>query len=57
VLGYPLAWNTAAHAFTNAFEQTLDLVLTQSELTTAEIERAAELEQEKYNHPSWTDRV
>jgi lipoate-protein ligase A len=57
VLGYPLTWDTAAHAFATAFEQTLDLVLTQSELTTAEIERAAEFEQEKYNHPSWTDRV
>ncbi len=28
-----------------------------SYLDPEEIERAAELEQEKYSHPSWTDRV
>jgi len=57
VLGYPLAWNTAAHAFTTAFEAALDLKLTPAELTPTELERAAQLEQDKYNHPSWTDRV
>jgi lipoate-protein ligase A len=57
VLGYALAWNTAAHAFASAFEQSLDLALTPATLTPREIERAAELEQEKYSHPSWTDRV
>ena len=57
VLGYPLDWNTAAHAFATAFEQTLDLALTPAALTPTELERAAELEQEKYSHPSWTDRV
>jgi lipoate-protein ligase A len=57
VLGYPLDWKTAAHAFATAFEQTLDLALTPAALTPTELERAAELEQGKYSHPSWTDRV
>jgi lipoate-protein ligase A len=57
VLGYPLDWNIAAHAFTSAFEQTLDLALTPAALTPTELERAAKLEHEKYSHPSWTDRV
>lgn len=57
VLGYPLAWNTAAHAFATAFAQTLDLAFTPASLTPAELARATELEQEKYNHPSWTERV
>jgi lipoate-protein ligase A len=57
VLGYPLAWNTAAQAFPTAFEKTLDVTLTPAGLTPKELERAAELEQEKYGNPSWTDRV
>jgi lipoyl(octanoyl) transferase len=57
VLGYPLAWNTAAQAFISAFEETLDLSLTLTDLSPAELTRAAILEQEKYSHPSWTDRV
>jgi lipoate-protein ligase A len=57
VLGYPLTWNTAAHAFAAAFEQTLDLAFTPAGLTPKELERAAQLEQEKYSHTSWTDRV
>lgn len=57
VLGYPLAWETAAQAFTVAFEETLDLTLTNAELTPTEISRALELEREKYSHVSWTERV
>jgi lipoate-protein ligase A len=57
VLGYPLDWSTAAHAFASAFEQTLDLALTPAALTPTELERATKLEHEKYSHPSWTDRV
>lgn len=57
VLGYPLAWKTAAQAFVPAFEETLDISLTPADLTPAEQNRAAELELEKYSHPSWTDRV
>ena len=57
ILGYLLDWDTVAHAFATAFEQALDLDLTPASLTTTELKRAAELEQEKYSHPSWTDRV
>jgi lipoyl(octanoyl) transferase len=57
VLGYPLDWDTAVQAFVKAFEVKLDLHLIPSELTHAELARAAELEHEKYNHPSWTERI
>jgi lipoyl(octanoyl) transferase len=57
VLGYPLDWNTTAQAFATAFEQTLDLALAPAELTPTELQRAAELERDKYSHPSWTERV
>ena len=57
VLGYPLDWDTAAQAFKKAFEERLDLQLIPSRLTRAELDRAAELEAEKYNHPSWTERI
>lgn len=57
VLGYPLGWNTAAHAFAAAFEESLELTLTPADLTPLELERAVTLEQGKYSHSSWTDRV
>ncbi len=57
VLGYPLDWNTSAQAFIAGFEKMLDLTLAPADLTPQELERAAALEQEKYGHPSWTDRV
>jgi lipoate-protein ligase A len=57
VLGYPLDWDTTAAAFTTAFEKVLEMELVPSSLTPSEIKRAAELEQEKYSHPSWTERV
>jgi len=57
VLGYPLDWNTAAQAFVSGFEKILDLTLAPAELTPREYERAVALDQEKYGHSSWTDRV
>jgi lipoate-protein ligase A len=56
-LGNPLAWETAAQAFITAFCQTLDLELRPGEITPAEMARAGELLETKYNHPSWTERI
>ncbi len=56
VLGAPLAWDTAAHAFAQAFQQTFHLDLSPGPLTPAEERRAAELVQEKYANPDWLFR-
>ncbi len=57
VVGYAVDWNTAARAFVQAFERTLDLKLVPSDMTPQEIERAEALQQKHYRHPSWTERV
>jgi len=56
-LGSPVSWETAAEAFQGAFAQVLNLDLLPCELTSAELARAAELVRDKYNHPSWTERI
>jgi len=56
-LGNPVSWETAAEAFRGAFAQVLNLELLPCELTSAELNRAAELVRDKYNHPSWTERI
>jgi len=53
----PVTWEEAAHAFIAAFSGTLDLHLEPGELSPAEVARAEELIQEKYAHPSWTERI
>lgn len=57
VLGYKISWEDAANAFLQAFSETLNLVLEESELTADEIKRAEELVETKYRHSSWTQRV
>lgn len=56
-LGRAVSWEQAAAAFRQNFAVTLDLELVPGELTAAERARAEELVQEKYAHPSWTERV
>ena len=56
-LGNAVSWETAAEAFIGAFESQLGLSLQQEELSESESRRTDELVQEKYDHPSWTDRV
>ena len=56
-LGNPVSWETAAEAFRGAFAQVLNLELLPCELTSAELFRTDELVREKYNHPSWTERI
>jgi lipoate-protein ligase A len=56
-LGFPISWDQANQAFKQAFQDTLNLVLEPSELTSKEKERAEELLRTKYGHPSWTERI
>lgn len=56
-LGRAVTWETAAQAFIHAFEAQLGLSLKRGELSESESKRADELVKEKYNHPSWTERV
>jgi lipoate-protein ligase A len=57
VLGRVVAWGSAAQAFLRAFEPQLGLELEPGELSASELARAEELVNEKYAHPSWTERV
>jgi lipoate-protein ligase A len=56
-LGRAVTWETAAQAFIHAFETQLGLCLEQGELSDSEARRANELVKEKYDHPSWTERI
>ena len=56
-LGRAVSWERAAQAFIHAFERQLGLSLTRGELAESESKRADELVKEKYDHPSWTERV
>jgi len=56
-LGRAVGWETAVQAFVHAFETELGLCFERGELSEAETRRAEELVREKYDHPSWTERV
>lgn len=57
ILSKSLLWDTAAAAFTQAFQETLNLDLVETEITSAELERAQVLVDEKFDNPKWTRRV
>jgi lipoate-protein ligase A len=57
ILGYKIPWETVAQAFIAGFQSELDLELVKGELSDQEIDRAARLVQEKYNHPAWLERI
>jgi len=56
-LGLEIAWATAAQAFTDAFQERLNIRFTIRELTEPECQRVEALVAEKYANPSWTLRV
>jgi lipoyl(octanoyl) transferase len=56
-LGKPISLQQASNAFKQAFERALNLELAPGALTETEKSRAEELMQEKYAHPSWTERI
>jgi lipoate-protein ligase A len=56
VYGLIISWQQAAVAISRAFQETLNLQLQPGHPTPAEINRAAELVEEKYSNPAWTER-
>ena len=57
VLGVAPDWETAARSMVRAFEAELGINFERGELSQKEIARADELVREKYDHPSWTERI
>ncbi|MCZ2126324.1 MAG: lipoate--protein ligase family protein [Anaerolineales bacterium] len=57
VLGAAVAWEAAAEAFVEGFEAQLGIQFERGEMSASEMQRAQELVQEKYAHPSWTERA
>ena len=55
--GQDYDFDKAVDVMGQGFAQALNLTLEPSELTDAELARAAELEKEKYAHPDWTERI
>lgn len=56
ILNTEIPWQTAAAAFSSAFEKSLGIELQEGDLTSRELERADELMKIKYDHPAWTER-
>lgn len=56
VLGRPVSWHEAALAFREAFARRLNIQFIEEELTPTELERARQLESEKYASPTWTNK-
>jgi lipoate-protein ligase A len=56
-LGQTVDWSQAARAFQAGFASILNLDLQPSELTLAEKDRATQLIDQKYAHPSWNERI
>lgn len=57
VLGREIAWETAAQAIAESFQRELGIRLERGELSGEEMTRAEDLLQNKYAHPSWTERA
>jgi lipoate-protein ligase A len=57
MLGKSLTWSACADAFAVAFQEMLNLIFQEEPLTPAELQRADELVEQKYAHPSWTNRL
>ena len=56
MLGSRVSWEEAAQAFVGGFEAELGIHFERGEMSPSELKRAAELVEEKYAHPSWTER-
>ncbi len=57
VLNRKITWEEAAHEFIIAFQEVLNLELEPGGLSRSEIEKATELENNKYQNPDWTRRI
>lgn len=56
-LGRAISWEQASKAFKQAFQSVLNLELLPGTLSVEEKQRARILMEEKYAHPSWTERI
>ena len=56
-LNHKISWETAADAFSHAFQSTLNLKFSLENLSGSEDARAEELVSMKYANPAWTNRV
>ncbi len=56
-LGREVGWEEASQAYVGAFEAQLGIRFEEGELSESESKMAVELVMEKYDHPSWTERV
>lgn len=56
-LGRQVSWDEAAQAYVHAFETQLGIQFNEGGLSESESKKADELVREKYDHPSWTERV
>jgi len=56
-LGRVVSWEMASQAFIQAFEAQSGLSFERGELSESESKRTDDLVREKYDHPSWTERV
>ncbi|MBL6983821.1 MAG: lipoate--protein ligase family protein [Anaerolineales bacterium] len=56
-MGPGITWEQAAAAVCKAFSTTFTLKLEPAELTSTELAQAEEFVEEKYAHPSWTERI
>lgn len=57
VLARPVSWDEAAAAFEEGFKTELNITFQRCELTAEEMKRAAELVEEKFGNPAWTQRI
>jgi lipoate-protein ligase A len=57
ILGKVVDWETAAEAFSHAFEAELGIELERRGMSETEISRTDELFREKYDHPDWNERT
>jgi lipoate-protein ligase A len=56
-LGRTVRWQEAADVFVEGFQTQLGIHLERGELSAGEMGRAEQLVEEKYAHPSWTERA
>jgi lipoate-protein ligase A len=57
LLDKPLSWEKAAQAMSAGFRQTLDLQLESGDPTHGELNRAEELQGERFANTQWTERI
>ncbi len=55
--GSHIGWEESAQVFRDAFEDTLNLIFEEENLSSAELRHADELVVQKYANSTWTDRV